>query len=109
MGMQIDITNISLGEIDRLELSSWLVDLDAQRVTAWIGEVNTDGDRVREFEVSCWATIPDEIEVFDEDGLPTGETIPNPDTWYELPTGVITELVGLSDQVLIAVKGRLYS
>ena len=109
MGILLDITNISLGEIDRIELSSWLVDLDKQKVVAGIGELSTTGERVRDFEVTFWVTLPDEVEILDDEGLPTGETIPNPVTWYALPAGTITELTDLSNQILSAVKGRVYA
>lgn len=114
MGREIDITDFTPVTIDALMLSGWFVDLDLNKVVARINEVDDGGEIHRSFEVTFWETIPETTELLDytdpEVPIPFDppQYEPVPETWYALPPANVAELVGLSDDILVAVKGRLY-
>jgi len=114
MGRTLDITNFTAVTIDQIGISKWIVDLDSQKVIAFIGEIDTFDGLFREIEVTFWATMPSVPEILDYSdpenpvSFDPPQFEPTPDTWYDLPSGKITELVGLTDEILAAVQGRLY-
>lgn len=115
MGRTIDITAFSPITVDRLTLSKWLVDLDENKVVAVIKETDSDNSAFHIFEVTFWETMPEMPEILDftdpENPVPFDppQYEPTPETWYTLPVAHVAELVSQSDDILAAVKGRLYS
>lgn len=114
MGRTIDITDFTPITVSQLMLSGWLVDLDGNRVVATIKEVDDSGEIFSVFEVTFWETMPEMPEILDHTdpqhpvSFDPPQYEPAPETWYTLPVSNVTELVGLSDDILVAVKGRLY-
>jgi len=115
VGRTIDITNFDAVTIEELEISRWVIDLNEEKVVAFINEIDTSGDPFKEIEVTFWVTIPEMPEIFDytDPNNPVSfdppQYVATPDTWYTLPSDRITDLVELTDEILAAVKGRLYS
>jgi len=81
--------------------------LEAEKVTAEIVEADPTGAEVGTFEVTFWRNVPPEEPVYDEEGNQIG-TVPNPETWFDLPAARAAELVGLTDEILAVVKARMY-
>lgn len=114
MGRELDITDFSAVTVDKISVSRWVVDLDRERVTVFVNELDTAGDVYREIEVAFWVTMPQTPEVFDYTNPENPVSFdppqyePAPDTWYNLPSGRITEFIAITDEILAAVKGRLY-
>lgn len=114
MGRTIDITDFSPITVTQLVLSGWSVDLDTNKAVAVIKEADGNGAVFRVFEVTFWETMPEMPEVLDytDPENPVSFDPPQyesaPETWYTLPAANVTELVSQSDDILAAVKGRLY-
>ena len=114
MGRELDITDFIAVTVDQISISRWIVDLDEERVVAFIDELDTSGDAFRRLEVTFWVVMPEMPEILDftDPENPVSfdppQYEPTPDTWYNLPSGRISELVGLTDEILAAVQGRLY-
>ncbi len=93
--------------VDRLVCRRWIVDLEAEKVTAEIVEADPTGAEVGTFEVTFWRNAPPGEPLYDDEGTQIG-VAPNPETWFDLPAARATQLLDLTDEILAAVKARMY-
>ena len=106
------MAEISVGATKTITLAKlvcqrWIVDLAMEKVTAEIAEVDDQGNAIRTFEVTFWKNMPAEEPLYDDQGVQIG-TVPHPETWFDLPAARATQLLDLTDEILAAVKARMY-
>jgi hypothetical protein len=75
-------------------ITRMIIDPVAQKVIAqW--EAQAAGRLFEQGQDTFWVDVPEEQPLYDEEGVLTGATIPNPDNWHALPQTYVSLLSGL--------------